>query len=147
MNLQWFTTSTTDIGTFTLGRFTLHNTVQGTWLLRLDSKDQTAPFLSNGIVQNGLLIPNPGVPGDYNGNGQVDAADYVVWRNGGPLVNEVDSPGTVNAQDYTEWRTRFGNSGSGSGLGSAAVPEPAAFALMFIANAALVPCFNRPRRG
>ena len=24
-----------------------------------------------------------GVPGDYNGNGTVDSADYVQWRNGG----------------------------------------------------------------
>jgi hypothetical protein len=69
----------------------------------------------------------PGVPGDYNGNGVVDGADYVLWRNGGPLQNEVDNPGTVNAADYTAWRSRFGNtSGSGAGLGGAAgVPEPA----------------------
>ena len=50
-----------------------------------------------------------GVPGDYNGNGKVDAADYVRWRNGGPLQNEVDAPGTVNGADYTAWRARFGN--------------------------------------
>ncbi len=66
-----------------------------------------------------------GVPGDYNGNGAVDAADYVLWRNGGPLQNEVDAPGIVNAADYTAWRARFGNtSGSGS-LSDNAVPEPA----------------------
>ena len=61
-----------------------------------------------------------GVLGDYNNNGKVDAADYVLWRNGGPLSNEVDTPGTVNAADYTEWRARFGNPGSGAGLGGAA---------------------------
>jgi hypothetical protein len=68
-----------------------------------------------------------GVPGDYNGNGVVDMADYVLWRNGGPLQNEVNSLGTVDASDYTAWRARFGNtSGSGSSLAGkgAAVPEP-----------------------
>ena len=67
-----------------------------------------------------------GVPGDYNGNGAVDAADYVLWRNGGPLQNEVDGPGNVTAQDYIEWRARFGSTaGSGSQLGGAtSVPEP-----------------------
>lgn len=68
-----------------------------------------------------------GVPGDYNGNGSVDAGDYVLWRKGGPLQNEVDNPGTVNQADYTAWRARFGNtSGAGSGAlaGSSAVPEP-----------------------
>jgi hypothetical protein len=73
-----------------------------------------------------IRVQPPGVPGDYNGNGVVDGADYVLWRNGGPLQNEVDTPGTVNAADYTAWRARFGNtSGSGSGVGGAAVPEPA----------------------
>jgi hypothetical protein len=66
-----------------------------------------------------------GVQGDYNGNGVVDAADYVLWRNGGPLQNEVDAPGTVNANDYTEWKARFGkSSGAGSSLSGGAVPEP-----------------------
>ena len=72
----------------------------------------------------------PGVPGDYNGNGAVDAADYVMWRLNGPLLNEVDTPGTVNAADYTEWQERFGNTGAGSGLGSAAVPEPGTLVLV-----------------
>ena len=69
----------------------------------------------------------PGVPGDYNGNGVVDGADYVLWRNGGPLQNEVDTTGTVNAADYSAWRARFGNTaGSGSVLAST-VPEPGGF--------------------
>jgi fibronectin-binding autotransporter adhesin len=91
------------------------------------------------------LAAAPGVPGDYNGNGLVDGADYVLWRNGGPLQNEVDSPGTVNAQDYTEWRARFGNtSGSGSTLGAAAVPEPSAFALLSLLVSLV--CANQRRR-
>jgi hypothetical protein len=70
------------------------------------------------------------VQGDYNNNGVVDAADYVLWRNGGPLQNEVDAPGTINAADYSAWRARFGNtSGSGSNLASA-VPEPCASYLL-----------------
>jgi hypothetical protein len=74
----------------------------------------------------------PGVAGDYNSNGIVDGADYVLWRNGGPLQNEVDAPGTVNAADYTAWRARFGNvSGSGSGLNAGGVPEPGAMVLVF----------------
>ena len=77
------------------------------------------------------------VDGDYNDNGTVDAADYVLWRNGGPLQNEVDTPGVVNAADYTAWRARFGNSGSGAGANvNAAVPEPATTVLLIILAAA-----------
>ena len=80
----------------------------------------------------GPLLPL--LPGDYNDNGKVDAADYVLWRKGGPLKNEADTPGTVNAADYTAWRARFGNpSGAGSGSGlSATVPEPSTIALAFL---------------
>jgi Concanavalin A-like lectin/glucanases superfamily len=79
--------------------------------------------------------PVVGVPGDYNNNGKVDAADYVQWRNGGPLQNEVATVGTATPEDYTEWRSRFGNPpGSGSVLdGGAAVPEPSTIILGFLA--------------
>jgi hypothetical protein len=77
-----------------------------------------------------------GVPGDYNDNGVVDAADYVLWRKGGPLHFEVDNPGTVNAADYTEWRVRFGKTtagaGSGSGLETASVPEVSSVVLALL---------------
>ncbi len=106
----------------------------GTW-----ASDTGAP-----IVSYSLGSP---VPGDYNGNGSVDAADYVLWRNGGPLLNEVDTPGTVNAADYTEWRTRFDNSGAGSGAAlSAAVPEPDTALLMMVGASALSKLALRIRR-
>jgi hypothetical protein len=69
-----------------------------------------------------------GVPGDYNDNGVVDAADYVLWRKGGPLQFEIDTPGTVNAADYTAWRARFGKTTAGAGSALIAInsaPEPA----------------------
>jgi hypothetical protein len=82
----------------------------------------------------GVVVP--GVPGDYNNNGAVDAADYVLWRNGGPLENEGDTPGTVNQADYEFWRARFGaTSGGAAALSAATVPEPASAALMLCAIA------------
>jgi len=90
-----------------------------------------------------LIETTVGVPGDYNGNGVVDAADYVVWRNGGPLQNEVATIGTVDAADYDAWRARFGNtSGSGS-ASAAAVPEPVAIWLALIGMAAVLPWRRR----
>jgi hypothetical protein len=65
------------------------------------------------------------VLGDYNSSGVVDAADYVLWREGGPLDNEGDTPGTVNQADYEFWRAQFGaTADSGAMRGVAAVPEP-----------------------
>ncbi len=92
-----------------------------------------------------LQVVSISVPGDYNNNGVVDAADYVLWRNGGPLQNEVATPGSVTQQDYVEWRARFGNSaGRGSGQAiAAAVPEPATWLLIVTACLTLG---NRARR-
>jgi hypothetical protein len=74
-----------------------------------------------------LTLARAGLPGDYNANGTVDAADYVLWRNGGALENEVETPGMNTPEDYNAWRARFGNTaGGGSQLAAAAtVPEPA----------------------
>jgi hypothetical protein len=75
-----------------------------------------------------LTLASAGVPGDYNGNGTVDAADYVLWRNGGALQNEVVTPGENTPEDYNAWRARFGNTGSGASgnllVSAATVPEP-----------------------
>ncbi len=77
-----------------------------------------------------------GVPGDYNNNGTVDAADYVLYRKGiAPLTNEVAgvTPGTTTPEDYDAWRARFGNPpGSGSLADGAAVPEPQTIAFVMI---------------
>jgi len=87
--------------------------------------------------------------GDYNNDGVVNAADYVVWRksNGQNVTLPNDStPGTVSAADYTVWRANFGQTAAASGpstlltgfvryvtsgLGSGtSVPEPASAVLV-----------------
>lgn len=85
-----------------------------------------------GYTQRFAQTGPPGVLGDYNLNGVVDAADYVTWRdNRGSLVSlPNDNTNGVAADDYARWRSRFGQT-SGSGAGElTAVPEPAAGALM-----------------
>jgi hypothetical protein len=84
-----------------------------------------------GQVLRATFLGTAGVQGDYNNNGVVDAADYVLWRNGGPLQND-PTPG-VSAADYTFWKSRFGAT-SGSGVSNtAAVPEPTAWLIVGIA--------------
>jgi hypothetical protein len=93
------------------------------------------PELSGALQWDKSRLYSDGVlsvilPGDYNNNGTVDSADYVLWRNGGPLANEVSNPGTVEAQDYTEWRTRFGNTQSGSAASLQTIPEPGSWTMI-----------------
>ena len=90
--------------------------------------------------------------GDYNGNDEIDAADYTVWRDtmtaGGTVLANDPTPGVVDESDFVYWREHFGEVlGSGSGAqASFAVPEPASivFGLMALAAAVLL---RRPARG
>ena len=77
-----------------------------------------------------LFVATPvGVAGDYNNNGVVDAADYVLWKNGGTLQNDA-TPG-VQPGDYDVWRANFGKTpGSGTGVEAAGVPEPGSLVLV-----------------
>jgi hypothetical protein len=80
------------------------------------------------------------VLGDYNGNGVVEAADFVLWRktlgsttdlraNGD---NTGESAGVIDAADYQYWSADFGKTVSfGTGVAVAAVPESTYITLFF----------------
>jgi hypothetical protein len=121
------------------------NTADG-WQIHLNGSPTPDEALRPRLVvaSGQVTIVNPTVPGDYNGNGVVDGADYVLWRNGGPLQNEVVTIGSVTPEDYTEWRSRFGNTGGGGPLGSGVVPEPGTGLLLLAA--ALAICVGHRKR-
>jgi hypothetical protein len=68
-----------------------------------------------------VMAPPPTLPGDFNGNGRVDGADFLVWQRGG-------SPNRLSASDLSLWRTNFGRTATVGAAGQ--VPEPGA---MFLA--------------
>jgi hypothetical protein len=99
-----------------------------------------------------LSAPSP--TGDYNGNGRIDAADYVAWRNtsgqaASPAGSGADgnANGTIDAGDYTYWRARFGNAVGGLASGkvsvAAAVPEPTTISLVLVALTVFRLCARR----
>jgi hypothetical protein len=72
-----------------------------------------------------LSVVGIGLAGDFNGDGTVDAADYVLWRKNG-----------ANQQEYLAWRSNLGASAAGGGsaaMSTAAVPEPVSMILVTIA--------------
>jgi hypothetical protein len=75
---------------------------------------------------------------DYNSDGKVDAADYIVWRKS-----------DINGQQgYLDWRNNFGRtSGSGSGNGVSivdAVPEPTCGVLVVAGSFIVLLGIRRP---
>jgi hypothetical protein len=83
---------------------------------------------ADGRIGNVIYAPlSTTLDGDFNNNGVVDAADYVVWR-------ETDG----SPQGYNTWRANFGAMLPGSGQGALvastnAVPEPSAWLLAAVA--------------
>jgi hypothetical protein len=67
----------------------------------------------------------PPLAGDFNFDGSVDAADYVVWRKG---------LGTTYLPDhYDVWSGNFGMSSPGSAAQHVAIPEATTWRLLFVA--------------
>ncbi|HEY3391286.1 MAG TPA: hypothetical protein VGK58_01170 [Lacipirellulaceae bacterium] len=85
--------------------------------------DWELQYNPNSVV---LSVISTGLPGDYNGDGSVDAADYVVWR-------KIDG----TQQGYDAWRTNFGRAGATSSA-SAIVPEPSTIVLSLIGALAVL---------
>jgi hypothetical protein len=90
-----------------------------------------------------------GLLGDYNGNDEIDAADYTVWRDamtaGSTSLANDPTPGTVDESDFIYWRDHFGTvlgGGSAAGVGAAVVPEPSSLALLSFLAVSLL-CWAR----
>jgi hypothetical protein len=88
------------------------------------------------------IAPQP-PPGDFNQDGTVDAADYVVWRKGLGI--------TYTQADYDLWRAHFDETApSGTALPKTdalppAVPEPSTFALSGLVITNLLACRRAAR--
>jgi autotransporter-associated beta strand protein len=97
-----------------------------------------------------MLSTGGGLPGDYNGDGWVDAADYTVWRDhlGNPDESALNGNGNgmngVDAGDYTLWVDNFGMHNGAASLAGGTVPEPATALLALLALVG-VGCSTRRR--
>jgi hypothetical protein len=110
----------------------------------------TYTYGANGNVTLSNFIGVAGLPGDYNDNDVVDAADYVVWRDRVGTANAMPNDpigGTIGAAHYNQWKANFGKSspGSGSTLEGIAVPEPTCAALLLMGIAVGVHVVRRGR--
>ncbi|QDU88878.1 hypothetical protein Pla175_22620 [Pirellulimonas nuda] len=81
-------------------------------------------------------VVNAGLPGDFNNDGSVDAADYTVWRDNfgaaGPLLNDGGLGVPIGSAHYELWRGNFGETLGALNASSAPVPEPGAIALLLL---------------
>lgn len=106
----------------------------------------TQDFVTATQAFGALLAPS--LPGDYNGDGMVDAADYTVWRNSLGSTTDLaangddtgPSAGVIDQADYLVWKSHFGSTLSAplQVAASAVVPEPRTVWLLAGAAAVLL---------
>ncbi|MEM8864697.1 MAG: hypothetical protein AAGF31_04040 [Planctomycetota bacterium] len=123
-----------------------------------DFSNPSAPFCCTAI--NRQLHPDDiagarfvyGLKGDYDQSGEVDVADYTLWRDslgarGVGLAADGDRDGDVDIADYQIWRTNYGAEEVLTQTGAASIltPEPAG-ALLLAIGAALIGATRIGRR-
>jgi len=124
-----------------------------------------SPHIDPDVADAIGLLPVPvtvavenGLPGDYNANGVVDAADYTIWRDrlGESFVLKNESPtattpGLVDQEDYDFWKAGFEaavNSAGTSNMAFISVPESSAtaYALVVIVSPSICRRWRSLRR-
>lgn len=89
-----------------------------------------------------LVVPGATIlPGDYNRDDVVNAADYVVWRKMlGQNVErrsgaDGDGNGVIQQADLDVWIAEFGTTAGGGGSFQAAIPEPSTASMLLLLGA------------
>ena len=108
-------------------------------------------YIASGEVHR--IVTGSSLAGDYDGDGDVDAKDYDIWRENfgagvrppGLLQADGNKDSAVDAADYVVWRENLGATvevGSGS---AAAAPEPASVAYLWLAAILMLSATRRRR--
>jgi hypothetical protein len=90
--------------------------------------------------------------GDFNRDGSVDSADYLVWKkfNGTSTASfagaDADGSGFVDGADLDWWQQNFGLVAAPGGGGSSGVPEPAGAVVALTVAMGLLVARRRDRR-
>jgi autotransporter-associated beta strand protein len=108
-------------------------------------------YLTDAVV---LTVADAAVldPADFNGDGFVDGSDLSLWASQfgqvgetEPITGDADGDLMVDGFDFLTWQRNL--TPTNTPEGAAAVPEPAALALMLLSLAVLWPLARRPRLG
>jgi hypothetical protein len=90
-----------------------------------------------GVRLNALQL-NPVVAGDFDGDGDVDGADFVAWQTNFPKASgatlaegDADGDSDVDGADFVIWQTNFPFPPA---PGVVTIPEPCAIVLMILVS-------------
>ncbi len=100
--------------------------------------DQNGEILDAALAFEVYLPEN--LPGDFNGDGMVELADYTIWRESlgaiddTPINSAGDGDQGVDQGDFEVWKTNFGSSSATISSTASTVHEPASMLLLLIGS-------------
>jgi hypothetical protein len=125
---------------------TLTDGAWDSWAFELFSVTPSGPAFAEGPTSAASPYP----PGDFNRDGQVDLADYPLWKS---EFGETDEPnvdangnGVVDLGDYTIWRNHLGDGARLSTRVESAVPEPPGTCFVLYSLGVFWQLLNRKRK-
>lgn len=78
-------------------------------------------------VESDQIVDPPSEPGDFDGDGDVDGRDFLIWQRG-----ETDSP--LSPAELLDWQEHYG---TGTLVATSIVPEPGSLVLFTVIGGAL----------
>ena len=120
----------------------LELTEAGTYYVSITGSTSSVQLYELMLTAEAMFVES----GDFNGDGLVDLADYVIWRNslgltGTDLAADANGDSVVDSLDYVVWKEQFGSSSTVGSLTSAtAVPEPGSAVTLMLCGLAFVGC-------
>jgi hypothetical protein len=99
--------------------------------LRIVWPDGTSQTLHDVAANQYLTV---GFPGDFDGNGMVDAGDLVKWRSdfGVNAGSDANGDGVTDGADLIAWQRSFGSGTTFHASAASAIPEPQTLGLALI---------------
>jgi probable HAF family extracellular repeat protein len=121
--------------------------ITGTGIYDPDGPGGVANDFRAYLLDASSLVPEPSLMGDFDADGDVDAADLLEWQGdfGQNGLSDADSDDDSDGADFLAWQQQLGSAAPAVSA-NASIPEPATSMLVIVAGVAICRIGGRVRQ-